>query len=132
MGKSVTDHAVEVDKIYQGLNTALAKQAEARGRLAMEDENVALWQKDYDEAVAAMLNDHPHLMGKTPEKRPTVTDYPTHDEMVANPGAWDPDPIEVDDENDPRWTAGVPRVDPSDSAPLPPLEFEAHDGEVDD
>jgi hypothetical protein len=131
MGRSVVDLAGEVD-------TALARLAEAEGErervmlaLTLADDDVARARQAVNTARDALFKEHPHLAPdgwSQPVTENPRTRVLLPDEAVANPGAWDPEVVEVDDPDDPEYTAGAPVSIPTDdSEPLPPIVWEEHD-----
>lgn len=131
MGRSVKDLAQEVDDAKALLDTAEGRLAEQLGRVAQEEQNVALARQDYEAACAALVKEHPHLVGndkkESPVKqRPVITNH--HD---GDPGAWSEEVVEVDDENDPRFVGDVPLVSTSDDEPIGPIDFDVREGEED-
>lgn len=131
MGRSVKDLAEEVDNAKALLDMAEGRLAEQRGRVAAEEENVRLAQEDYDRAVEALVTEHPHLVGTTPRgpsaRNSIIRERNQSRVKTDDDSLWET--IEVDDENDPRYTAGVPLVSPDPSEPIGAIDFEERDGE---
>lgn len=129
LGRSVRDLADEVDQALGRLASAQGLEAQASDALALARADVATARQEVSTARDALFAQHPDLApeGWNVNTNPR-TQIPTPDEAVANPGAWDPDPVEVDDANDPRFTAGVSSVVPvSDDAELPPIVWGEND-----
>lgn len=130
LGRSVRDLAGEVDEALGRLAQARGLEATATDALRMAQQDVAKAQQDVAEARDALFTEHPDLAPdgwSKPVKENPRTAVPLPDEMLANPGAWDPEPIEVDDANDSRYTGGVSSIPVGDDEPLPPIEWEEHD-----
>lgn len=130
MGRSVTDLAKEVDDAKALLDAAEGRLAYQQGLVAAEEDNVLLARRDYDAAVQALIDEHPHLVGVDRKKEHRMHEPMTHDEALANPSAWDPEVVEVDDENDPRYTGGAPAISPKDTEPIGTIDFDLREEEV--
>lgn len=132
MGRSVVDLAGDVDDALGALAMAQGQREAAAEALRLSDIDVAEAQARVNAARDALFTEHPHLAppGGLPmlEDKNPRTRVPLPDEALANPGAWDPDPVEVDDPDDPEYTAGAPVSIPvDDSEPLPPIVWQEHD-----
>lgn len=124
MGRSVRDLAGEVDEALGRLAQAQGLEATAIDTLRLAEADVAKARADVAAARDALFKEHPHLAPDGWSKPvPKIEAAPPQE----NPGAWDPEPVEVDDPNDSRFTAGATVVDPSDDADLPPIVWGEHD-----
>ena len=126
MGRSVVDLAGEVDAALGRLASAEHQRAVAEESLEQAKNLEAQCRREVDEARDALFEEHPSLAPKgwthTETKRDIVAERrQTEDRIDAGP--WDPEPVEVDDENDPRFASGAGAALPTDG-PLPPLDFE--------
>lgn len=133
LGRTVVDLAGEVDAALGRLASAQHQEAQARESLSQAQAMVAQARHDVAEARDALFAEHPDLApeGWTMHDRKHEDPrdrIPLPDEAIANPGAWDPTPVEVDDANDSRYTGGVSTIPTGDDEPLPPIEWEEHDG----
>lgn len=129
MGRSVQDLAGEVDEALGRLASAQHQRAVAEESLEQAKNLEAQCHREVDAARDALFNEHPALAPKG-WREPTMIEKRVAAETAADtpPGAWDPEVVEVDDENDSRFTAGASPVSANDSEPLPPIEWNERDG----
>lgn len=131
LGRSVRDLAEEVDAALGRLASAKHQEQQCEESLAQARQMVADAQADVDRARDELFTEHPDLAPR-PTHRPPVSSGGIEGAMdVALLPGQDPskfEPVEVDDDNDPRFTAGASVVSASDDADLPPVEWEEHDG----
>lgn len=108
--------------LAQAVDDALTRLAEARGLEAIAQETLLLAQRDVREAQQAVATARDALFTEHPElgMATAVAAVP----VVAETGY---EQVEVDDENDPRFTGGV-EISPDEDVPLPPIEWEERDG----
>lgn len=119
LGRSVKDLAEEVD-------VALGRLAQARGHreacqlaLNLADDDVREAMVAVETARDALFQEHPDLAGGS------VSSSPVTEPLVSDDGY---EIVEVDDDNDPRFTGGASSIDPTDGAPLPPVVWTEHEG----
>ena len=122
MGRSVVDLAGEVD-------AALGRLAEARGLEAQCVEALGIAEQDVLRAQRAVAAARDALFAEHPDLRPEGT----YIEMTPPPAPdlhphFESEVIEIDDDNDPRYTGGASSIPVSDDEPLPPIMWEEHDG----
>lgn len=137
LGRSVVDLAQAVDDALAHLAFCKGQQAEAQEFLRVADEDVAQAQRLLATARDALFDEHPELgmpsyPGPTPPHHEGVFDvsHPMPQQTIPeglNPDAFDPIPIEVDDDNDERFTSGAAPVSAVDGDPLPDVVWEEHD-----
>lgn len=136
MGRSVVDLAQNVDDALGRLAQARGLEAQASDALRLAQADVRKAEADVAAARDALFAEHPDL---SPTPRPTIVNHngenpvaqPSPDNPALLPGQ-DPskfEVVEVDDANDPRFTAGagVSPIPTGDGEPLPPVEWEEHD-----
>lgn len=135
LGRSVRDLAEEVDVALGKLAQARGLQEVARNALLLADDDVREAEQAVSAARDALFREHPEL-GVTTSPTVTTTSggdvHPSPDNPALLPGQ-DPskfEMVEVDDADDPRFTAGAGAVavDPRDDADLPPIVWGEHDG----
>lgn len=137
LGRSVVDLAQEVDDALGALAHAKGQQAACQQALALANEDVAAAEAKVRAARQALFDEHPDLLGDATPPQPPVSsggivgaiDVAHPDPSALLPGQ-DPskfEVVEVDDANDPRFTAGFSPVSASDDEDLPPIEWTEHD-----
>jgi len=114
--RPVVDLAQEVDDALGRLAHARGQQEACRHALSLADGDVRQAEQAVAAARDALFAEHPELV---PGPAPAVA------APIAPETGYER--VEVDDENDPRFTAGV-EVSTSDDDPLPPIVWEEHDG----
>lgn len=135
LGRSVRDLAGEVDEALGQLAQARGLEAAARDALDLALNDVAKAERGVREARDALFREHPDLApdGWAPAGTVSATDqWDLHPgtlregNMPKNP-AWDDEVIHIDDDSDPRFTAGASTISPVDGDPLPPIEWAERD-----
>lgn len=133
VGRSVRDLAEEVDAALGRLAFARGTREAAQQALDLADGDVRQAMLDLEAARDALFNDHPDLAPKgwgTPTNQEQTMSQPTlpfDPGPGLDPSKFDPIPIEVDDPNDSRFTAGMSTVPTDDDEPLPDLVWGEHD-----
>lgn len=110
--------------LAQDVDAALGRLAHAQGQQAAAEEVLRLAQQDVREAQQAVADARDALFREHPELAPTSAPVVSAAPVAPETGY---EVVEVDDENDPRFTAGVD-ISPNEDDPLPPVEWEEHDG----
>lgn len=131
MGKSVRELAEDVDAALGRLAQARGLEAEAQDALSLAQQDVAKAYADVADARDALFAEHPELAPAPALQIPRPPDGPIPalkgTIVTTNNSAWDPMPVEVDDDHDPRFTGGASVVSPVDGEDLPPVEWEEHE-----
>lgn len=131
LGRSVVDLAGEVDAALGRLASAQHQHAQCVESLAQATALVEQARADVDEARDALFREHPDLAPKgwgTPANANQEQPMSSIDPGPGlDPSKFDPEPVIVDDANDPRFTGGASPIPTGDDAPLPPIEWEEHD-----
>lgn len=136
LGRSVVDLAQAVDDALNELAQAKGQQAACQQALTLADEDVAAAEAKVRAARDALFEEHPHLVVTQPQQPQVPTSAPTHGGPVKHPDpsallpGQDPskfEVVEVDDSDDPRFTAGFSPVSPSDDEDLPPVVWTEHE-----
>lgn len=107
--RSVRDLAEEVDDALGRLALAKGQEAAAQEALDLAKKDVAEAEQEVARARDALFSEHPELAR----------------DAAPTPPPADTEVVEVDDENDPRFTSGIV-VSPDED--LPPIEWNEHDG----
>lgn len=133
LGRSVVDLAGAVDDALGRLAQARGLQEAARHALALADDDVRDAQQAVESARDALFEEHPDLrpQGVT-VAQPTQHTGPVVPAPLSGDieGTLDPskfEAVEVDDSDDPRYTAGASVVSASESDELPPIVWGEHD-----
>jgi hypothetical protein len=126
--------AQRVDDALSALAQAQGTRAACQQALDLADQDVRKAMADVEHARDALFEEHPELAGSgasSPAPDPAAAWEPGRTQTVPeglNPAAFDPEVIEVDDDNDTRFTGGGgPAPSPDDDAPLPPVVWAEHD-----
>lgn len=128
MGRSVVDLAGEVDAALGRLAQARGLEAQATEALLLAQHDVARAQEEVAAARDALFDEHPDLrpQGVVVAPRQNGKTSMAHPHPTPGP-AWESEPVEVDDADDPRFTAGASVVPVSDTEPLPPIVWGEHE-----
>lgn len=130
LGRSVVDLAQAVDEALGELAQAQGQEAACQEALRLAQQDVAAAQAKVRAARDALFEEHPRLAGTDVPKQQEEIDvhHPRADQIgpATDPSKFEV--VEVDDDNDPRYTAGFSPVSPRDDVDLPPVEWEEHDG----
>lgn len=131
MGRSVRDLAEEVDAALGRLAQARGLEAQAQDALRLAQQDVKRASREVMDARDALFQEHPDLAPTGwpgPAGTTSATDQFQEVPVTENPSAWEAQPVEVDDDNDPRFTAGAgAAISTRDDDPLPPIVWGEHD-----
>jgi len=126
--RSVVDLAQQVDDALGALAQARGQEEAARLALNLAQDDVRDAQARVAEARAALFKEHPDLVGDsqpTNNQEPTV--HPRPDSLLPGQDPSKFEVVEVDDSDDPRFTAGFSTTPTDDGADLPPIDFVEHE-----
>lgn len=138
LGRSVVDLAEEVDAALAHLSLCQVAESQAAEALAIAQSETRAAEEAVGRTRDALFEQHPDLAPKgwgTPathqQEDPVTAAHPDPSNPALLPGQ-DPskfEVVEVDDADDPRFTAGsgVSPVPTSDTEPLPPIVWGEHD-----
>lgn len=132
MRRSVRDLAEEVDAALGLLAEARGLEAATLDTLALAREDVRKAEEAVKKARDALFEEHPDLAPKgwgTPaiQNKETPVIDPSNPALLPGQDPSKFEPVEVDDSDDPRFTAGAQIVSPSDTDDLPPIVWGEHD-----
>lgn len=103
--------------LVEDVQVALESLEDSESDVRMAEANLERMRELRQQAVVTLANARDALFKEYPELKVEVSTSTNQPEDPAPTGPWDPEPVQVDDADDPRYTAGVGRT------PSGPIEF---------